>query len=140
MQAKDDRFSIEISDIYDPDQEDFVIEKVKGYLKKEREELKDHFKETDTISVKKLSKDDAERLAKELESIDVKVALKSGKPKKKEEDKEVIRCPKCGAKLEYQDWRCPECYYEFPDYEYVGEEPEDGASEDGAPEDPGSGA
>jgi protein-arginine kinase activator protein McsA len=128
MQVKDDLYTIQISEVYDTGQEDFVIEKIKGYLKKDTAELKSHFKETDTVVVKKLSKDDANSLAKELETIDVKVEILGGKPKKKQEDKKEIRCPKCGAKLEYQDWRCPEFYYEFPDYEYLDETSEDETS------------
>jgi lipopolysaccharide biosynthesis regulator YciM len=119
---KDERFTVEISEVYDPDQEEFVIEKIKGYMKKEAEELKEYFTETDTIVVKRLSEADAKKLAAGLESVDVKVLVLSGKKaKENEETTEKIRCPKCHATLEFLDWRCPECYYEFPEYDYEDE-------------------
>jgi len=122
MPAKDDRFSVEISEVYDTDQEDCVIEKIKGYVKKEAKELKEHFSETDTIVVKKLSEGESKKLAGELEGINVKVQVLSGKKRdKKAKETEKIRCPKCGAVLEFLDWRCPECFYEFPEYEYEDE-------------------
>jgi len=135
MTATNDRYSIEISEIYEEEQEDFVIEKVQGLLKKNKEELKAHFKETDTLVIKKLAKSDAEKLAKEFDSIEVKVEVKSGKQKKKAEKEPEIRCPKCGAKLEFKDWRCPECLYEFPDYDFLDEEPSDQGSADQGPSD-----
>jgi rubrerythrin len=138
MTATNDRYSIEISEIYEDEQEDFVIEKVKGLLKKNKEELKEHFKETDTIVIKKLSKSDAERLAKEFNEIDVKVEVKSGKQKKKAQKEPEIRCPKCGAKLEFKDWRCPECLYEFPDYDFSDDESSDQGSVDEESSDQGS--
>ena len=135
MPAKDDTYSVEISEVYDPEQEDTVIEKIKGYSKKDSGALKELFAETDTIEVKKLSKTDAEKLAGELESIDVKVRVTSGKKTgKKAQESEKVRCPKCGAALEFLDWRCPECYYEFPEYEYMDESPDE-SSADEAPED-----
>jgi tRNA(Ile2) C34 agmatinyltransferase TiaS len=122
MPAKEDCYSVEISEVYDPDQEDCVIEKIRGYVKKEAEELKEYFTETDTIEVKKLSEGDAKKLAVELEGIDVKVLVLSGKKsEKKAKETEKIRCPKCRAVLESLDWRCPECYYEFPEYDYEDE-------------------
>ncbi|MBN2322562.1 MAG: hypothetical protein JXQ30_02410 [Spirochaetes bacterium] len=119
---KDESFTVEISEVYDPDQEEFVIEKIKGYMKKEAEELKEYFAGTDTIAVKRLSEADAKKLASGLESVDVKVLVLSGKKaKENEETTEKIRCPKCHAMLEFLDWRCPECYYEFPEYDYEDE-------------------
>jgi len=122
MPVKDELFSVEISEVYDPDQEDFVIEKIKGYMKKKTEELKEHFTESDTIVVKKLSEVESKKLAGEFEGTEVKVLILSGKQgKKKAKETEKIRCPKCGAALEFIDWRCPECYYQFPEYEYEDE-------------------
>ena len=138
MATTTDRYSIEISEIYEEEQEDFVIEKVKGLLKKNKEELKAYFNETDTLVIKKLSKSDAEKLAKELDSIEVKVEVKSGKQKKKVEKEQEIRCSKCGAKLEFEDWRCPECFYEFPDYDFLDETSSDQGSSDEGSSDQGS--
>ena len=138
MTATNDRYSIEISEIYEEEQEDFVIEKVKGLLKKNKEELKAYFNETDTLVIKKLSKSDAEKLAKEFDSIEVKVEVKSGKEKKKVEKEPEIRCSKCGAKLEFKEWRCPECLYEFPDYEFLDETSSDEGSSDQGSSDQGS--
>ena len=87
MPAKDDRFSVEISEVYDPDQEDVVIEKIKGYVKKETEELKAHFSETDTIVVKKLSEGESKKLAGDLEGFNVKVLVLSGKKGGKKADR-----------------------------------------------------
>jgi rubrerythrin len=137
MTATNDRYSIEISEIYEEEQEDFVIEKVKGLLKKNKEELKTYFNETDTLVIKKLSKSDAEKLAKEFDSIDVKVEVKSGKAKKKAEKEPEIRCSKCGAKLEFEDWRCPECLYEFPDFDFSDDTSSDEESSDQGPVDQG---
>jgi tRNA(Ile2) C34 agmatinyltransferase TiaS len=115
-------YSIEITDIYEPEQEDFVIEKVKGILRKDYDELKKYFKETDSLRVKKLTEEKAKSLAEELEAIDVKVEIIGDKKTKKAEKPSVIKCPKCGSKLEYMDWRCPECFYEFPEYDFKGED------------------
>jgi hypothetical protein len=41
-----------------------------------------------------------------------------------------VRCPKCGFTLEFADWRCPECFYEFPDFDFVGDEGEDEGEEE----------
>ena len=60
-------FNVEISDIFDEDQEDLVIEKVSSYVKKSVEELKEYFQSTDTIEVRRISKDEAESLCRELE-------------------------------------------------------------------------
>lgn len=141
MPVKDDRFSVEISEVYDPDQEDLVIEKIKGYVKKETEELKEHFSESDTIVVKKLSEVESKKLAGEFEGTDVKVLVLSGKQgKKKAKETEKILCPKCGAALEFIDWRCPECYYQFPEYEYADETSEDESSDgDSSSDEPGEG-
>jgi Zn finger protein HypA/HybF involved in hydrogenase expression len=136
---KDERFSVEISEVYDPDQEDRVIEKIKGYMKEKAEELKEYFTETDTIEVKKLSEANAKKLAAALEGVDVKVLVLSGKKsEKKAKETEKIRCPKCHALLEFLDWRCPECYYEFPEYEYEDESPTGDSSFEKAPTDKAS--
>ena len=122
MPEKKSLYSIEITDIYEPEQEDFVIEKVKGILRKDYDELKEYFKETDSLRVKKLTEDKAKTLAIELESVDVKVEIIGEKKKKKGDEPPAIKCPKCGTKLEYMDWRCPECFYEFPEYDYKDED------------------
>ena len=121
MTPTNESYSVEISEIYEEEQEDIVIDKVQGLVKKKKEQLKEYFKETDTLVVKKLSKSDAEKLAKEFEGKDVKVEVISGKAKKKAEKEPEIRCPKCGFKLEYKDWRCPECLHELPQYEFTDE-------------------
>ena len=140
MTPTNERYSVEISEIYEEEQEDSVIDKVQGLVNKNKEQLKEYFKETDTLVVKKLSKSDAEKLVKEFEGIDVKVELMSGKAKKKVQKEPVIRCPKCGFKLEYMDWRCPECLHELPEYEFTDEtsyddEPSEQESSDQNPED-----
>jgi len=65
-----------------------------------------------------------------LKSIDVTVNIYNVQEKKVEEEKPVVKCPKCGYKLEYSEWRCPECYYEFPDYDFQGDEEEEEDTED----------
>ncbi len=125
MPKKQRVFNVEVSDIYEPEQEDFVIEKVKGYIQKDYETLKEYFKSTDTIEVKRLSEEDAKSLSSQLKSIDVTVNIYNVQEKKVEEEKPLVKCPKCGYKLEYPDWRCPECYYEFPDYDFQGDEEEE---------------
>ncbi|UCB46446.1 MAG: hypothetical protein JSV25_03205 [Spirochaetota bacterium] len=128
MAEKKSYYSIEISDIYEPEQEDFIIEKVKNIVKKEYDELKEYFKETDSLRVKKLTEDQAKKLAGELESVDVKVEI-IGEKKKKSDEPPAIKCPKCGTKLEYLEWRCPECFYEFPEYDFEDDtEPDDSES------------
>jgi rubrerythrin len=122
MPENKNNYSIEITEIYEPEQEDFVIENVKGILKKNYEELKNYFKETDSIKVKKLTEEQAKALSQKLESVEVKVEITGEKNKKKVDKPPVIKCPKCGSKLEYLDWRCPECFYEFPEYDFKDED------------------
>ncbi|HEB33379.1 MAG TPA: hypothetical protein ENI15_21275 [Spirochaetes bacterium] len=126
MPVKKKVFCVEISDILDPDQEDSVIEIVKGYLKKDEEELKDYFDQTDTIEVKRLSEDEVKKISSSLESIkDISVKVFNIDEKKVEKESTVVKCPKCGFILEFADWRCPECFHEFPDFELSGEDDEE---------------
>lgn len=122
MAKKKDLYYVEITDIIEPEQEDKVIEVVNSYVKKGYQEMKDYFQQTDTLQVKKLSKEDAEGIVSKLEGIEVITKIYSHEDKIKEAQSNKIRCPRCGFVLEYPDWRCPECYYEFPDYEYVDDD------------------
>jgi len=122
MAKKKDLYYVEITDIIEPEQEDKVIEVVGSYLNKEYQELKDYFQQTDTIQIKKLEKDEAENIVEKLVGLDVVTKIYSQKEKLKEAQSGMIKCPRCGYVLEYPDWRCPECYYEFPDYEYVDDD------------------
>jgi len=122
MAKKKDLYYVEITDIIEPEQEDKVIEVVSSYVKKDYQELKDYFQQTDTLQVKKLSKEDAEGIVSKLDGIEVITKIYSHEDKIKEAQSNKIRCPRCGYVLEYPDWRCPECYYEFPDYEYVDDD------------------
>ena len=118
-------FNVEISDIFDEDQEDLVIEKVSSYVKQSVEELKEYFQSTDTIEVRRISKEEAESLCRELEGKELSVRMFDVKKRQKEHEAEQIRCPKCRTVLESMEWRCPECYYEFPEYEFVGDAEDD---------------
>ncbi len=124
MPTKKNVYCLEISDIFEAEQEDFVIETIKPYMKEDREALKEYFEKTDTIEVKRLEKEEAEKLKATLAEEDLTVRIYNVKEKKEEQAAAKIRCPKCGHILEFPDWRCPECYYEFPDYE-LGEDEED---------------
>jgi lipopolysaccharide biosynthesis regulator YciM len=125
MAQKKNSFCVEISDIFDEEQEDFVIEKVASFVKQNREELKEHFQTTDTIDVRRLTEEDAKKLCAELEGKDLSLKMSDIQQKKQEKEENQIRCPKCKTALETLDWRCPECYYEFPEYEFVGDDDED---------------
>jgi rubrerythrin len=116
MAQKRKSFNVEISDIFEPEQEDFVIDKVVGFMKQNIDELKDYFKSTDTIVVKRISEDEAKNLCELLKNRDLALRMYDVQEKKKESEVEKIRCPKCGFVLEFQEWRCPDCYYEFPDF------------------------
>jgi lipopolysaccharide biosynthesis regulator YciM len=116
MAQKRKSFNVEISDIFEPEQEDFVIDKVVGFMKQNVDELKDYFTTTDTIVVKRISEDDAKNLCEKLKNRDLAVRMYDVQEKKKEREAEKIRCPKCGFVLEFPEWRCPDCYYEFPDF------------------------
>jgi len=122
MAKKKDLYYVEITDIIEPEQKDKVIEVVNSYVKKGYQEMKDYFQQTDTLQVKKLSKEDAEGIVSKLDGIEVITKIYSHEDKIKEAQSNKIRCPRCGYVLEYPDWRCPECYYEFPDYEYVDDD------------------
>ena len=117
MTKKRDDHRMVISDIIEPEQEDKVIEAVSGIVKKERAELKEDFMKTDTIELESLSKDEAERLVKKLKETGVSVEV-SSYGEAGEVGSGSVRCPQCGRTVEGGDWRCPECYFEFPDYEF----------------------
>ena len=119
---KEKLYYVEISDIIEPEQEDRVIEVVSPYLNKSYEELKSYFQTTDTIEVRRLSKEKADSLADEFKGLDVTVKIESIDEKREKATSGQIRCPRCGHVLEFPDWRCPECYYEFPDYEFMGDD------------------
>ena len=125
MAQKKNSFGVEISDIFDEEQEDFVIEKVASYVKQNREELKEHFKTTDTIDVRRITEEDAKKLCTELEGKELSVRMYDIQQKKQEKETNQIRCPKCNTVLEDLEWRCPECYYEFPEYDFMGDDDED---------------
>jgi hypothetical protein len=117
MTKKNDDRRVVISDIIEPEQEEKVIEAVDGIVKKEREELKEYFMRTDTIVLEDLSKDEAERLVKKLKETGVSVEV-SSYGEAGEAGSRSVRCPQCGCAVEGGEWRCPECYFEFPDYEF----------------------
>lgn len=71
MSKKEDIYNLEVSDILESEQEDFVIEKIQGYVNKDYETLKDYFKATDTIEVKKLSESQAKTLSDQLRACGV---------------------------------------------------------------------
>jgi tRNA(Ile2) C34 agmatinyltransferase TiaS len=122
MAQKKNSFGVEISDIYEEEQEDFVIENVASFVKQNREELKEHFKTTDTLNVKRITEEDARKLVSELDGKDLSLKVYNIEQKKKEKEENQIRCPKCNTVLESLEWRCPECYYEFPEYEFHGDD------------------
>ena len=135
MPAKKNVLCVEISDILDQEQEDSVIEIVKGYLKKDEEELKDYFEQTDTIEVKRLSEEEVKKISDRLKTVkDISVKVYSLDEKKAEKESNVVRCPKCGFTLEFPDWRCPECFYEFPDFDFTGDEGTDESEDEGMEE------
>lgn len=116
-------YSVEISDIFEPDQEDFVIELIKDFIDKDYDSLKKYFEETDTITVSSLSEKDAQDIVKKAESLDLTARIISGEEEQvEEEESEKVVCPRCGFVLEFLDWRCPECYYEFPEYKMKGDD------------------
>jgi len=125
MAQKKSSFCVEISDILDEEQEDFVIEKLASFVKQNREELKEHFMTTDTIDVRRLKEEDAKKLCTELEGKELSVKMYDIQQKSLEKESNQIRCPKCNTVLETLEWRCPECYYEFPEYDFMGDDEED---------------
>jgi lipopolysaccharide biosynthesis regulator YciM len=122
MPGKKNYFNVEISDIIEPEQENLVIETVKDYVKKDHEALKSYFESTDTIEIKRLSEEEARKLAEQLKGSDIVVRLVNVHEKHKEREAAEIKCPRCGHVIEFADWRCPECYFEFSDYEFKGDE------------------
>jgi len=125
MAKREKYYSVEITDIFEEEQEKTVIAKAGKYVKQTDEELTELFKTTDTLVVKKLTEEEAKQLIDELDGMDLSVRMHSTDEKSKQKESSAIKCPKCGFILEYAEWRCPECYYEFPDYELeADEEPE----------------
>ncbi len=124
MPVKKNIYCVEISDILEPEQEDFVIERIKDYVNKEKKAFEEYFEKTDTIEIKRLLKEEAQNLAVSLEGKDLSIRIYTIKEKTEEKEAAQIKCPKCGFRLDYADWRCPECYYEFPDNEHQGDEEE----------------
>ena len=124
MAQKKNNFGVEISDVYEEEQENLVIEKVASFVKQNEEDLKEHFKTTDTLNVKRITEEDAQKLVGELEGKDLSLKVYNIEQKKKEKEENQIRCPKCNTVLETLEWRCPECYYEFPEYEFQGDDDE----------------
>ena len=122
MEKKKKTLCVEVTDIFEPEQEDFVIEAVGDRVKQSREELKDYFETTDTIVIKRLARDEADAIVGKLEGKEVSVRIFDMDVERGQKETETVRCPKCGFQLEYPDWRCPECYYEFPDFELRDEE------------------
>lgn len=131
MPAKKNIYYVEISDILEPEQEDSVIEIVKDLLNKNAETLREYFEKTDTIEVKRLTEAEAKNLSERLKDIkDINIRVYSINNKIEEKESTVVKCPKCGFILDYPDWRCPECFYEFPDYELAGDDEEKGDDEE----------
>jgi len=125
MPKKKENYCVEISDILEPEQEDRVIEIVGTYLNKDYDALKAHFQSTDTVEVRRISKEKAHAIETQCNELELTTRIYSIDEKKKESEAHRVRCPRCGAILEYPDWRCPECYYEFPDYTFVGDDEEE---------------
>jgi hypothetical protein len=122
MPAKKNLFCVEISDILEPEQEENVIEKIISYVKEDRDDLKNYFEKTDTIEIKRISEEEANKLADSLQGMDLSIRIYNIIEKKEKKETTQIKCPKCRYVLDYPDWRCPECFYEFPDYEFIEEE------------------
>jgi hypothetical protein len=122
---KEKKFNLEISDVIEPEQETAVIEAVREYVKKNKDELTEYFRSTDAIEIGGISEGEAQSLRERLERCGVTVSIReprAGQGAAEEEGgKTSVTCPQCGAALEELDWRCPECFYEFPEYEYKDE-------------------
>lgn len=125
MPVKKNVFCVEISDILEPEQEENVIEKIMSYVKEDRDALKNYFEKTDTIEIKRISEEEANKLADSLQGMDLSIRIYNISEKKEKKETTQIKCPKCGYVLDYPDWRCPECFYEYPDYEFIEEEKTD---------------
>jgi len=108
---------LEISDIMEPEQEDAVIRALEG-MGRSGEELRERFRTTDTCVVKDLSPDTARALADDLRAHGLEVRTIDPRKQESPPDPGSARCPRCGHLLEFADWRCPECYYEFEDYRF----------------------
>jgi hypothetical protein len=122
---KEKKYRLEISDVFEPGQESAVIGAVKPYVQKKSEELVEYFRSTDAIEVGGLSEDEARALRESLAGSGVTVSVRGpGADRGSAEEARgptAVTCPQCGAALEALDWRCPECFYEFPEYEYRDE-------------------
>ncbi len=126
MPAKKNIYYVEVSDILEPEQEESVIEIVKGHLNKDTETLKEYFEKTDTIEIKRLTEAEAKNLSERLKDIeDISIRVYDWNEKIEEKKSSVVKCPKCGFILEYPEWRCPECYYEFPEYDFAADDEEE---------------
>lgn len=125
MAKREKQYSVEITDIFETEQEETVIAKAGKYVRQTDEELAELFETTDTLVVKKLTEDEAKKLIDALDGMDLTIRMYAADKKSKKQEAGVIKCPKCGFVLEYSEWRCPECYYEFPDFDLeADEEPE----------------
>jgi hypothetical protein len=108
MATGKDRVHVEISDVYDPEQETRVIDAVKGLSKLTAGQLSEYFRETDTLLVKKVSPEEAERVSRALEGTEVSVRIIEPGVSRVEKEAENVRGPACGFVLEFLDWRCRE--------------------------------
>jgi rubrerythrin len=119
------KFCLRITDVIEPEQEAAVIEAVKDYVRKSNDELRAYFRATDSIEVGGLEEREAVSIREKLERWNVTMRIRGsdeggGDAAASRERAQVI-CPRCGTRLESLDWRCPECFYEFPEYEYRDE-------------------
>jgi hypothetical protein len=123
---KENSVTLEISDVLKREQEEAVIEAVRDRAGKTGAELSEYFKATDSITVEGLPEAEAAAIRGRLEPLGVTVRARgpgTEAPGPDDEAKrEAVACPRCGCVLESLDWRCPDCFYEFPEYEYRGEE------------------
>jgi rubrerythrin len=122
MASAQKNVQLEISDIIEPEQEEVVIRQLVGVVDEDEEKLREHFRTTDTYVVQNLSKTQARSLTAALKDQDLSIRTIDPIDVESKPDQERVRCPNCGFVLEFADWRCPECYYEFTDYEFSGED------------------
>jgi rubrerythrin len=118
MAVKKKNYCVRISEILQPDQEQFVMERLAAHIKKDAKEWEDYFRGTDTVEIKRLSEEEAASLAATLEGNELEVSVYRLSEKAAENESVKLKCPRCGYAMEYPDWRCPECFYEFPEYDF----------------------
>jgi rubrerythrin len=118
MAVKKQPYCVQVSDILEPEQERFVAEQLRVYIKKDAQEWEEYFQSTDTVEIKRLSKEEADRLAKSLEGKELSIRVYHRNEKAEEKESQKLKCPRCGHTMEFPDWRCPECFYEFPDFDF----------------------